>query len=169
MITKLCEQTIWKSLFHSWGLILISVFSFFQLLTQLTMLLHQPISLDRWKKTESPQNISANIELTGRSLSGKCSVAGINGYCHKIIALFFHLSYCKQLGLKSLLDDLTGTSMKQRRSTPREENIEQKQIQDILDKKPKMVANYSKLYCCLEDLLEPRIGIQRQVLSPISC
>lgn len=98
------------------------------------------------KKTESPHNISANIELKEKSLSGKCScVAGIDGYCHHIIALFFYLAHCKQLGLRSLPDDLTFTSMKQRWSVPRGKKIQQKQIQDILVKKPQMSANYSKL------------------------
>ncbi|PFX14395.1 Receptor-type tyrosine-protein phosphatase F [Stylophora pistillata] len=97
------------------------------------------------KKTESPHNISANIELKDKSLSGKCScVAGIDGYCLHIIALFFYLAHCKQLGLRSLPDDLTCTSMKQRWSVPRGKKIEQKQIQDILVKKHQMGANYSK-------------------------
>ncbi|PFX32399.1 hypothetical protein AWC38_SpisGene2799 [Stylophora pistillata] len=97
------------------------------------------------KKTESPHNISANIELKDKSLSGKCScVAGIDGYCHHIIALFFYLAHCKQLGLKSLPDELTCTSMKRRWSVPRGKKIERKQIQDILVKKPQMGAKNSK-------------------------
>lgn len=53
-------------------------------------------------------------------------------------------THCKQLGLRSVPDALTCTSMPQRWNIPRGRKIEQKEIQDVLVKKPKIGANYSK-------------------------
>ena len=54
------------------------------------------------------------------------------------------MAHCKRLGLRSIPDALTCTSMPQRWSIPRERKIELKEIQDILVKKPKVGATYKK-------------------------
>ena len=61
-----------------------------------------------------------------------------------MIGLFYYLAHCKQLGLGSLPDDLTCTSMQQRWSIPRGKTIQQKEIQELLVKKPKIGADYNK-------------------------
>jgi len=97
------------------------------------------------RKNETPHSLEATIKLADKSLAGRCScVAGLSGYCNHVIGLLYYLAHCKQLGLKSLPDDLTCTSMKQRWSVPRGKKIEQKEIQDILVKKPQIGADYSK-------------------------
>ncbi|XP_031570411.1 uncharacterized protein LOC116304773 [Actinia tenebrosa] len=97
------------------------------------------------KKNEPPHILQAKIKLTDCSASGRCScVAGIGGYCHHVVGLLYYIAHCKQLGLRSVPDSLTCTSMPQRWSIPRGKKIEQKEIQDILVKKPKIGANYSK-------------------------
>ena len=86
-----------------------------------------------------------SAKISDASLAGKCScVAGIGGYCHRVIGLLYYLALLKQLGHCCLPDELTCTSMKQRWSVPRGRKIEQKEIQDILVKKPQMGAQYSK-------------------------
>ena len=97
------------------------------------------------KKNETAHTLNESISLTSKSLSGKCScVAGIGGYCHHVIGLLYYLANCKQLGLSSLPDDLTCTSMKQRWSIPRGRKIEQSKIEEVLVKKPQAGADYSK-------------------------
>ena len=97
------------------------------------------------RKNEPPLSLKVCIGLADKSLSGKCScVAGVSGYCHHVIGLFYYLAHCKQLGLGSLPDDLTCTSMQQRWSIPRGKTIQQKEIQDLLVKKPKIGADYNK-------------------------
>ena len=78
-------------------------------------------------------------------IEGKCScVAGVGGFYQHAIGLLFYLAHCKQLELKSLPDDLTCTSLPQRWSVPREKKICNKEIQDVLVKKPKPGANYNR-------------------------
>lgn len=97
------------------------------------------------RKNEPPHSLKVCIGLADKSLSGKCScVAGVSGYCHHVIGLFYYLAHCKQLGLGSLPDDLTCTSMQQRWSIPRGKTIQQKEIQELLVKKPKIGADYNK-------------------------
>jgi len=99
------------------------------------------------RKSEPPHSLEVKVKLHGlsKSISGKCScVAGAGGFCHHIIGLLFYLAHCKQLGLTSLPDDLTCTSMVQRWSIPRTRKIECKEIQDVLVKKPQMAADYTK-------------------------
>lgn len=97
------------------------------------------------KKSEPPHILETKIHLVDCSTSGRCScVAGVGGYCHHVVGLLYYLAHCKQLGLKSVPDALTCTSMPQRWSIPRQKKIEQKEIQDVLVKKPRVGANYSK-------------------------
>ncbi|XP_068700401.1 uncharacterized protein [Montipora foliosa] len=97
------------------------------------------------KKSEPPHIMEVSAKISDASLAGKCScVAGIGGYCHHVIGLLYYLALLKQLGHCCLPDELTCTSMKQRWSVPRGRKIEQKEIQDVLVKKPQMGAQYSK-------------------------
>ena len=97
------------------------------------------------KKSEPPHNLEARINLVDCSTSRRCScVAGVEGYCHHVVGLLYYMAHCKRLGLRSIPDALTCTSMPQRWSIPRERKIEPKEIQDILVKKPKVGANYNK-------------------------
>ena len=97
------------------------------------------------KKTEPPHDLEVRINRIDCSTSGRCScVAGVEGYCHHVVGLLYYMAHCKQLGLRSVPDALTCTSMPQRWSVLRDKKIEPKQIQDILVKKPKIGANYNK-------------------------
>ena len=97
------------------------------------------------KKNESAHVLQVKVDTTSKSISGKCScVAGAGGFCHHVIGMLFYLAHCKQLGFKSLPDDLTCTSIPQRWSVPRTNKIESLPIQDVLVKKPQISANYSK-------------------------
>ena len=97
------------------------------------------------KKTEPPHDLEVRINRIDCSTSGRCScMAGVEGYCHHVVGLLYYMAHCKQLGLRSVPDALTCTSMPQRWSVPRDKKIEPKQIQDILVKKPKIGANYNK-------------------------
>ena len=98
------------------------------------------------KKSEPPHSLEVKVKSGAtKTITAKCScVAGMSGYCHHVIGLLFYLAHCKQLGLKSLPDDLTCTSMQQRWSIPRGRKIEQKEIQSVLVKKPQMGADYTK-------------------------
>ena len=79
------------------------------------------------KKSEPPHNLEARINLVDCSTSGRCScVAGVEGYCHHVVGLLYYMAHCKQLGLRSVPDALTCTSMPQRWSIPREKKIEPK-------------------------------------------
>ena len=90
------------------------------------------------KKSEPPHNLEARINLVDCLTSGRCScVAGVQGYCHHVVGLLYYMAHCKRLGLRSIPDTLTSTSMPQRWSIPTE-------IQDILVKKPIVGANYNK-------------------------
>ena len=67
------------------------------------------------KKNETPHSLQVIIGIDQTTVSGKCScVAGAGGICHHVVGLLFYLSHCKQLGLKSLPDDLTCTMMAER-------------------------------------------------------
>ncbi|XP_046841849.1 uncharacterized protein LOC124435961 [Xenia sp. Carnegie-2017] len=97
------------------------------------------------KKNEPPHVLETKINIVNSSISARCScVAGVGGYCHHVVGLLFFLAHCKQLGLRSLPDSLTCTSMPQRWSVPRGKKIEQKKIQDVLVKKPRAGANFTK-------------------------
>lgn len=98
------------------------------------------------RKSEPPHKLEVTIKLTGdNSLAGRRScVAGIGGFCHHVVGLLYYLALLKQLGHKSIPDELTCTMMKQRWSVPRGKKIEPTQIQDVLVKKPQMGAVYSK-------------------------
>ena len=102
------------------------------------------------KKSEAPHSLEVSVPLQAINedptiTNAKCScVAGMSGYCHHIIALLFYLAHCKLYGLKALPDDLTCTSLPQRWSVPRGKTIQQKEIQDLLVKKPQMGADYSR-------------------------
>lgn len=98
------------------------------------------------RKSEPPHKLEVTIKLTGdNSLAGRCScVAGIGGFCHHVVGLLYYLALLKQLGHKSIPDELTCTMMKQRWSVPRGKKIEPTQIKDVLVKKPQMGAVNSK-------------------------
>lgn len=97
------------------------------------------------KKNELPHSLKASIGLADKSLFGKCScVAGLSGYSHHANGLFYYLAHSKQLGLGSHPNDLTCTSNQQRWSIPRGKTIQQKEIQELLVKKPKTGAVYNK-------------------------
>ncbi|CAH3135591.1 unnamed protein product [Pocillopora meandrina] len=76
------------------------------------------------KKNEAPHSLQVSIGLADKTISGKCScVAGISRYCHHYVALSYLLpNLNKILGMRSLPDDLTCTSMQQRWSIPRGKN-----------------------------------------------
>ena len=96
------------------------------------------------KKSEPPHILSVQIGLADKSICGKCScVAGASGYCHHVVGLFFYMSHCKHLGLKSLPDELTCTSLPQMWSVPRQRKIANKAIQDVMVKKLEAGADYT--------------------------
>lgn len=97
------------------------------------------------KKSEPAHTLEVSAAASDGSLSGKCScVAGAGGYCHHVIGLLYYLALLKQLGHQTLPDELTCTSMKQRWSIPRGKKIQQKEIQDVLVKKPQLGASYNR-------------------------
>ena len=97
------------------------------------------------RKSEPPHILQVSAKLNDGSLSGKCScVAGAGGYCHHVIGLLYYMALLKQLGHRTVPDELTCTSMKQRWSIPRGKKIEQKEIQNVLVKKPQLGASYSR-------------------------
>ena len=97
------------------------------------------------RKSEPPHNLEVTIGLANSVMAGRCScVAGIGGCCHHVVGLLYYIALLKQLGHKSIPDELTCTMMKQRWSVPRGKKIEPIQIQDVLVKKPQMGASYSK-------------------------
>lgn len=97
------------------------------------------------RKSEPPHNLEVTIGLANSAMAGRCScVAGIGGCCHHVVGLLYYIALLKQLGHKSIPDELTCTMMKQRWSVPRGKKIEPIQIQDVLVKKPQMGASYSK-------------------------
>ena len=101
------------------------------------------------KKNEPPHSLEVSSSMADGSLSGRCScVAGSGGYCHHVIGLLYYLALLKQLGHRTLPDDLTCTSMKQSWSVPREKKIEPKQIQNVLVKKPQLGASFNKYIKC---------------------
>jgi len=97
------------------------------------------------KKNEPAHSLETEIDLNTKLMKGRCScVAGMGGFCHHVIGLFFYVAHCKTLGYTAIPDELTCTSMPQRWSVPREKKIINKPVQELLVKKPKMGANYSK-------------------------
>lgn len=97
------------------------------------------------KKSEAPHKLEAEINLATKSIKGRCScVAGAGGFCHHVVGLLFYMAHCKTLGYKAIPDELTCTSMPQRWSVPRERKITTKPIHDVMVKKPRPGANYSK-------------------------
>ena len=96
------------------------------------------------KKSEPPHTFEFSTDLTNLSqLARRCScVAGVGGFCHHVIGLMYYISHLKQLGHKSLPDELTCTMMKQRWSVPR--GKKSSQIQDVLVKKPQLGAAFNK-------------------------
>lgn len=97
------------------------------------------------KKSEPPHILSVQVGIADKSICGKCScVAGASGYCHHVVGLLFYMSHCKHLGLKSLPDQLTCTSLPQMWSVPRQKKIANKAIQDVMVKKPQAGADYTK-------------------------
>ena len=97
------------------------------------------------KKSEPPHILSVQIGIADKSICGKCScVAGASGYCYHVVGFLFYMSHCKHLGLKSLPDKLTCTSLPQMWSVPRQGKIGNKVIQDVKVKKPQAGADYTK-------------------------
>ena len=97
------------------------------------------------KKNETPHSLQVIIGMDLTTVSGKCScVAGAGGICHHVVGLLFYLSHCKQLGLKSLPDDLTCTMMAQRWSVPRGNHISPQCVDALMVKKPQEGVNYDK-------------------------
>lgn len=97
------------------------------------------------KKSEPPHILNVQVGIADKSICGKCScVAGASGYCHHVVGLLFYMSHCKHLGLKSLPDELTCTSLPQMWSVPRQKKIANKAIQDVMVKKPQAGADYTK-------------------------
>ena len=59
------------------------------------------------KKNEPPHSLEVSSSMADGSLSGRCScVAGSGGYCHHVIGLLYYLALLKQLGHRTLPDDL---------------------------------------------------------------
>ena len=97
------------------------------------------------KRNETPHSLQVIIGMDETTVSGKCScVAGAGGICHHVVGLLFYLSHCKQLGLKSLPDDLTCTMMVERWSVPRGNHISPQSVDTLMVKKPQEGANYDK-------------------------
>lgn len=71
-------------------------------------------------------------------------MAGAGGFCHHFIGLLFYLAHLKQLGFKSVPDDLRCTMVAQRWSVPRARQIEPQCVDSVLVKKPQEGANYNK-------------------------
>lgn len=66
------------------------------------------------EENETSHSLQVIIDMDQTTVSGKCScVAGVGGICHHVVGHRFYLSHFKQLGLKSLPDDLTYTMMVQ--------------------------------------------------------
>ena len=85
------------------------------------------------KKNEPPHSLEVSSSMADGSLSGRCScVAGSGGYCHHVIGLLYYLALLKQLGHRTLPDDLTCTSMKQRWSVPRGKKLNQSKFKMCL-------------------------------------
>ena len=97
------------------------------------------------KKSEPAHSLQLIIITENKKVSGKCScVAGAGGFCHHFIGLLFYLAHLKQLGFKSVPDDLTCTMVAQRWSVPRARQIEPQCVDSVLVKKPQEGANYNK-------------------------
>ncbi|CAH3198683.1 unnamed protein product, partial [Porites evermanni] len=96
------------------------------------------------KKSEPAHSLQLIIITENKKVSGKCScVAGAGGFCHHFIGLLFYLAHLKQLGFKSVPDDLTCTMVAQRWSVPRARQIEPQCVDSVLVKKPQEGANYN--------------------------
>ena len=97
------------------------------------------------KKNETAHSLQVIIGMDQTTVSGKCScVAGVGGICHHVVGHLFYLSHFKQLGLKSLPDDLTCTMMAQRWSVPRGKHINPQCVDTLMVKMPQEGANYNK-------------------------
>lgn len=66
------------------------------------------------------------------------------GFCHHFIGLLLYLAHLKQLGIKSLPDDLTCTMVVQRWSVPRAKHIEPQRVDNVIVKKLQEGPNYDK-------------------------
>lgn len=66
------------------------------------------------------------------------------GFCHHFIGLLLYLAHLKQLGIKSLRDDLTCTMVVQRWSVPRAKHIEPQRVDNVIVKKLQEGPNYDK-------------------------
>ena len=85
------------------------------------------------KKNEPPHSLEISSSMADGSLSGRCCcVAGSGGYCHHVIGLLYYLALLKQLGHRTLPNDLTCTSMKQRWSVPRGKKLNQSKLKMCL-------------------------------------
>ena len=85
------------------------------------------------KKNEPPHSLEVSLSMADGSLSGRCScVAGSGGYCHHVIELLYYLAILKQLGHRTLPDDLTCTSMTQCSSVPRGKKLNQSKFKMCL-------------------------------------
>ena len=98
-------------------------------------------------------------------------MAGAGGFCHHFIGLLFYLAHLKQLGFKSVPDDLTCTMVAQRWSVPRARQIEPQCVDSVLVKKPQEGANYNKfikntLYSPARQY--PLLGPKRKISSKVS-
>ena len=97
------------------------------------------------KKNEPPHSLEVSSSMADGSLSGRGScVVGSGGYCHHVIGLLYYLALLKQLGHRTLSDDLACTSMKQ----PWRKTIEPKQTQNVLVKKPQLGTSFNKYIKC---------------------
>ena len=97
------------------------------------------------RKNEPPHILEICVKLENKDITEKCTcVAGESGYCHHIVGLLFYMAHCKIFGLTSLPGDLTCISVPHSWSVPREKRIRTKEIQSVLVKKPRIVANYNK-------------------------
>ena len=97
------------------------------------------------KKSEPAHSLQLIIITKNKKESGKCScVADAGGFYHHFIGLLLYLAHLKQVGFKSVPDDLTCTMVAQRWSVPRARQIEPQCVDSVLVKKPQEGANYNK-------------------------
>ena len=87
------------------------------------------------RKNKPPHSLQVAVEVDK-------TVSGARYSC--VISLLFYIPHCKQLGLKAFPDELRCTSMPQRWSIEQGKKIEQKEVQDLLLKKPQPRADYNK-------------------------
>lgn len=123
------------------------------------------------KKSEPAHSLQLII-ITENKVSGKCScVASAGGFCHHFIGLLFYLAHLKQLGFKSVPNDLTCTMVAQRWSAPRAGQIEPQCVDSVLGKKPQGGANYNKFLKVPYTLQQGSIlclALKRKISSKVS-